>query len=175
MAAPAPPPDRRPSPVGALAALVVVLAVIGFLLRLVHVGLPMFYPQVLQGPFSVERLGEVEEYAGFSPLVPFYRPAALGTRPVVITVFRRPRPRVDVLWQAERLLVLEQTRGGEAPPAPPHARPLPGVDDAVWWREGRTHHVVARSHGLWVELRTDLAEDDLHRLVQTLRPYEELL
>lgn len=169
------PGERRRAPLAGLVGLVVILAVLAVLLRLVHVGLPLLYPQVLQGPFSVEGLDDVEEYAGFSPLVPFYRPAALGSAPVVVTVYRRPRPRVTILWQAEHLLVVEQTRGGDPPPRPASARPLPGAGEAAWWREGRTHHVVTRSRGLWVEIRTDLPEQDLHRIVATLRPWEDLL
>jgi hypothetical protein len=172
------PADRdaaRRSPFAGLLSLVVILAVLGVLLRVVHIGIPLFYPQVLQGPFSVDSLGEVEEYAGFSPLVPFYRPASLGSAPVVITVFRRPRPGVTILWQGEHLLVVEQTRGGEPPPRPPSARPLADDADTAWWREGRTHHVVTRTRGLWVEIRTDLPEQDLRRIVATLRPYAELL
>lgn len=155
--------------------LLVIAGALFLLLRALHLGIPVVYPKVLQGPFSLESVAEVEEYAGFSPLVPFYRPAALGSAPVIVTVYRRPRPRVTILWQGERLLVVEQTRGGEPPPRPASARPLPGAAEAAWWREGRTHHVVTRSRGLWVEIRTDLPEQDLHRIVATLRPWEELL
>lgn len=177
MAPPPGPPgvERRRRPLAGLLSLVVILGVLGVLLRVVHLGIPLLYPQVLRGPFSLDGLDEVEEYAGFSPLVPFYRPAELGSAPVIVTVFRRPRPRVAILWQAERLLVLEQTQGGPPPAAPPQARPLVGEPEATWWREGRTHHVIARSRGLWVEIRTDLPEQDLHRIVATLRPYAELL
>jgi hypothetical protein len=34
--------------------------------------------------------------------------------------------------------------------------------------------VVLERDDLWIELRTDLPEEDLHRLVETLRPYREL-
>jgi hypothetical protein len=161
--------------VGSLVSLVVVLAVLALFLRLLHVGLPMFYPRVLQGPFSVDDFGEVERYAGFSPLVPFFRPQQLGPRPVHVTVYRRPHARVVALWQGERFLYLEQTRGGRPPQVPPDAQPLAVTGGASWWRHGRTRHVVARREGVWVEIRTDLEERDVRRVVETLRRYEELL
>lgn len=156
----------------------VVLAAVFFaLLRLVHLVVPVFYPQVLSGPFSVDGFGEVEELAGFSPWLPFYRPEILGTRPVNITVTRRPQPKVVVFWQAERFLYLSEQRGGrpDRPPASAVPKPLPRHPDASWWREGGTNHVQLQRDGLWIELRTDLPLQDVERLVETLRPYEELL
>lgn len=154
----------------------VILAALFFgLLRLIHLVVPVFYPQVLSGPFSVTTFDEVEELAGFSPQLPFFRPQVLGTRPVHITVSRRPRPRVVTLWQAERFLRLEEQRGGELEGAPPTARPLPEHPDSLWWREGTTHHVQLRRDGLWIDLRTDLPLQDVERLVETLRPHEEML
>lgn len=156
----------------------VVLATVFFaLLRVVHLVVPVFYPQVLSGPFSVESFDEVEELAGFSPRLPFYRPEVLGTRPVNITVTRRPQPKVVVFWQAEHFLYLSEQRGGrpERAPASAQPKPLPRHPDARWWREGDTNHVQLERDGLWIELRTDLPLQDVERLVETLRPYEELL
>jgi hypothetical protein len=170
----APPELPRPHWVGSLASLIVVLAVLALLLRLLHLGLPLAYPRVLQGPFSVADLGAVEEYAGFSPLVPFFRPQQLGPQPVYVTVFRRPRPRVVALWQGEHFLFLEQTQGGPAPPVPPDAHPLAVPGGASAWRHGRTLHVVARREGLWIVLRTDLDERAARRLVETLRRQRDL-
>jgi len=154
----------------------VILATIFFaLLRLVHLVVPVFYPGVLSGPFSVDGFEEVEELAGFSPRLPFYRPEVLGTRPVNITVTRRPQPKVVVFWQAEHFLYLSQRRGGRPLRPPPAAAPLPRHPDALWWREGDTRHVQLQRDDLWIELRTDLPLQDVERLVETLRPYEELL
>lgn len=168
-------PQAQRGALGGLISLAVILSVLWVLLRALHLGVPLFYPEVLQGPFTLDSVAQAEEYAGFSPLTPFYRPAELGSAPVYVTVFRRPRPRVVIFWQGDRFLYLEQTEGGEKPPAPPHARPLTGRAEAVWWREGRTRHLVTRAGGLWVEIRTDLDERDLRRIVETLRPYRELL
>lgn len=156
----------------------VILAAIFFaLLRVVHLAVPVFYPQVLSGPFSVESFDEVEELAGFSPLVPFFRPEVLGAGPVHITVTRRPQPKVVVFWQAEHFLYLSEQRGGRPgrPPASVQPKPLPRHPDARWWQEGDTHHVRLERDGLWIELRTDLPLPDVDRVVETLRPYEELL
>lgn len=170
-----PPQPPRHHWVGSLAALGVVLAVVALLLRLLHVGLPLLYPRVLQGPFSLGDVAEAEAYAGFSPLVPFFRPQELGARPVHVTVFRSPQPRVVIFWQGEHFLHLDQRRGGEAPAVPAHAEALPVAGGARWWRQGRTRHVVLRRGGSWVEVRSDLDDRAVRRIVETLRPYEELL
>ena len=168
-----PAPPRRHW-VGSLVSLAITLAVLAVVLRLVHVGLPILYPRVLQGPFSLADVGEVEPYAGYSPLVPFFRPASLGPRPVTVTVFRRPQPRVVILWQGERFLHLDQRRGGAPPAVPPDAEALAVVGGARWWRQGRTRHVVLRRDGAWVEIRSDLADADVRRVAETLRPHGEL-
>lgn len=163
-----------------IAALLVVFGVLFLLLRALHLGLPLLYPKVLRGPFSLESVAEVEEYAGFSPLVPFFRPETLGERPVHVTVTRGPRARVAVFWQGERFLFLEERAGGVPPPVPENAREwsleTPGApEEAWWWRQGRTVHAIARRGNHWVELRTDLTADDARRVVETLRPYRDLL
>lgn len=163
-----------------IASLLVIAGVLLLALRAIHVGLPLVYPRVLRGPFSLGSLAEVEEYAGFSPLVPFFRPEALGVQPVHITVTRPPRAEVVVFWQADRFLVLEERQGGGPPPVPENARSwnLEGpaaAGENHWWRQGRTIYSVARRGELWIELRTDLSDDDARRVVETLRPYRELL
>jgi hypothetical protein len=168
-------PREPPRWVGSLVTLVVVLGVLAVLLRLLHLGAPVLYPRVLQGPFALGDVGEVEEYAGFSPLVPFFRPQELGPRPVYVTVYRRPRPRVVVLWQGEHFLRLEQWRGGDPPPVPAGAQPLAVPGGGRSWRHGRTVYVVARRAGTWVEIRSDLDDVAVRRVVETLRPYRDLL
>jgi hypothetical protein len=169
---PAPPP--RPHWVGSLVTLVVVLGILAVVLRLLHLGMPMLYPRVLQGPFSLEDVGEVERYADFSPLMPFFRPAELGPRPVHVTVYRQPVPRVVVFWQGDHFLYLEQSRGGEPPPVPADAEALAVGEGTRWWRHGRTRHVVSRRGGIWVEIRSDLDDRTVRRVLESLRPYEEL-
>jgi len=158
-----------------VASLAVTAALFLLALRLLHLTVPALYPAVLSGPFSLDDLGQVKEYAGFSPLVPFYRPIALGARPVNITVVRRGRARVTVFWQAESFLVLNEVRGGSAPDAPPEARPLEGRPGTLWWQEGNTQHLSFQVGELRIDLRTDLPHRDLERLLLSLRPYEELL
>jgi hypothetical protein len=158
-----------------LSALLAVAALVFGGLRVVHVLAPAVYPKVLAGPFALDRVEQVEEYAGFTPLLPFYRPATLGGAPVAVTAWRRPRPRAVVFWQGDHFLVLEQTRGGPAPPRLPPDRELAGHPGAAWWVEGRTHHLVVPFDELWVVLRSDLPEREVRRLVETLRPLPELL
>lgn len=147
-----------------------------FALRLMHLGVPIFYPKVLGGPFSLDRIESVEEYTGFSPRLPFYRPEQLGARPVNITVTRRPYPKVVIFWQAEHFLYLAEQQGGKPSAHRSEDRQrLSGHPEAHWWQEGRTHHVLLKLDDLWIEIRTDLTARDVRRVVDTLRPYEELL
>ena len=158
-----------------IASFLVIAAVAFAALRLLHLAVPVFYPKVLVGPVRLDRIEAVARYTGFSPRLPFYRPQQLGARPVDITVSRRPHPKVVIVWQGERFLYLAQQQGGERPPSEGDAVALPGRPDSSWSREGGTHHVVVKLDDLWIELRTDLPSRDLRRLVDTLRPYRELL
>lgn len=163
-----------------IVSLLVLAAVLWLALRAIHVGLPLVYPQVLRGPFSLASLAEVEEYTGFSPLVPFFRPEVLGEQPVHVTVSRPPGASVTVFWQAERFLLLAEREGGGRPVVPEDAGswPLRGpaaAGENRWWRRGRTIYAVARRGELWIELRTDLPAEDARRVVESLRPYRELL
>jgi hypothetical protein len=163
-----------------LVSLVVLAALLWLALRAIHVGIPLVYPQVLRGPFSLDSLAEVEDYTRFSPLVPFFRPEVLGEQPVHVTVTRPPRAEVVVFWQAERFLRLAEREGGERPAVPHDARTwtLRGpaaAGENHWWQRGRTVYAVARRGELWIELRTDLSSDDARRIVESLRRYRDLL
>jgi len=131
-----------------IVSLLVIAAVLLLVLRAIHVGIPIFYPRVLRGPFSLGSLAEVEEYTGFPPLVPFFRPQTLGERPVNVTASRPPKAEVVVFWQADRFLYLEEREGGTPPPVPENARTwgLEGpaaAGEHHWWRQGRTIYAVA--------------------------------
>ena len=163
-----------------ITSLLVIAGILFLALRAIHVGIPLVYPRVLRGPFSLGSLGEVEEYTGFSPLVPFFRPQALGPEPVHVTATRPPRAQVVVFWQGDRFLYLEERDGGGPPPVPEIARSWslegPAADaENHWWRQGRTVYAVTRRGDLWIELRTDLSDDDARRVIETLRPYRDLL
>lgn len=149
----------------------------GFLLaaRALHLVVPLLYPPVLSGPFSLDEIGSVEDYTGFSPLMPFYRPQELGREPVHITAERRPRPRVTIFWHGEHFLYLEERLDGARPDIPVDTRPFPVLEDGRRWSEGETLHAVGKRGDLWISLRTDLDEEDLRRVAETLRPLEELL
>lgn len=157
--------------IGSFAAVVVVVV---FLLRLLHVAIPAFYPKVLMGPFSLDSIEAAPEYLGFSPRMPFYRPEQLGVHPVHITVTRRPYPKIVVFWQAEHYLYLAEQQGGPAPRAGADDAPMPGRPEGTWSRDGRAVQVVLRRDDLWVEVRTDLSVQDVQRIVDSLTPYEQL-
>lgn len=161
------------SRLGGFASFVLIVALFWFALRLVHLLVPLAYPVVLQGPFSLDDAAAVEQYCGFSPLVPFYRPEVLGESPINITAYRRP-PRVVFFWQGGRFLRIEQTLAGEMPEVPADAVPFAGLDDAVSWQRGEAVHAVARIEPFVVELRTDLPIEDARRILDSMRPYDEL-
>ncbi len=154
-----------------------VVIVGGFFLaaRVLHLVIPMFYPQVLSGPFSVEELGDVAQYTGFPPLTPFYRPQQLGQKPVNITAERRPHPRVTIFWHGDNFLYLEERQDGLRPTTPVDTRPFPALEDGRRWAEGNTLYAIGKKGDFWISLRTDLGEEDLRRLAETLRPLPELL
>ncbi len=140
-------------------------------LRIVHVGVPVLFPETRPGPFVLSSLDEVRRRGGFAPLVPAYRPAALGERPPTLTLTLSPRPTLVMRWQGERRLSVTQRRGGAMPPHPPGSRPLAEVEEATWWRDGPLHHVVLRRGEFWIEVETDLPARDLKRIADTLHPY----
>ncbi len=119
-------------------------------LRLLHVGVPLFFPDTRPGPFALTSLDEVRRRVGFAPLVPAYRPAALGDRPS---------------------LSLTQRRGGAVPAHPATGQPLPDVTDSTWWRDGPRLRLVLKRGEFWIEVETDLPSRDLKRIADTLTPY----
>lgn len=155
-----------------LGSFIVVAAALLLVLRTLHLGVPLFFPDTRPGPFTLASLDEVRRRAGFAPLVPGYRPATLGDRPSSLTVTATPRPTFVIVWHgAEHRLSITQRRGGAMPPHPPTSRPLAGVADSTWWLDGSTNHLVLRRGDLWVEVETDLPSRDLRRIADTLRPY----
>jgi hypothetical protein len=147
---------------------VVVLAVI----RVLHVGVPLIFPDTRPGPAPVASLDDVQRRVGFAPLLPAYRPAALGAKPASITVSFRPRPTFAIVWRGDgQYLSLTERQGGDRPEAPPISQPLDGVADSAWWMEGSQCHLVLAHGGLWIEIDTDLPSRDLKRLADTLTRY----
>jgi hypothetical protein len=140
-------------------------------LRVLHVGIPLFLPETRPGPFVLGSLDDVRRRAGFAPLVPAYRPAALGDRPSTLSVALRPQPTFVIAWRGEHYLSLTQRRGGPMPAHPSTAEPLPEVPDSLWWRDGQRLHMVLRRDEFWVDVETDLPARDLKRIADTLTPY----
>lgn len=144
-------------------------------LRFLHVTLPLFYPQMLTGPFAISDLRTARSYLDFSPHVPFYRPQSLGPQPVSVTVTRRPYPEIVIIWQSTHFLSLSERKGGPMPASALTSRPLPGHPDSAAWQDGRLRRVIFKLGELWIDLQTDLSEQDVHRLVETLLPDKNLL
>lgn len=140
-------------------------------LRALHVGVPLFFPETRPGPFTLASLDEVQRRVGFAPLVPAYRPAALGDRPSRLTVTLSPEPTFVIAWRGERHLSVTQRRGGARPAHPASSQPLPDVPDSTWWRDGARLHLILRRGEFWIEVETDLPSRDLKRIADTLHPY----
>lgn len=141
------------------------------LLRALHLGVPLFFPETRPGPFTLASLDEVRRRSGFAPLVPAYRPESLGERPASITVITSPVPTFVIVWRSEHYLRLTQRRGGPEPDYPPTSQPLPGTPASAWWEEGSRRHAIVRRGEFWVTVETDLPSRDLGRIADTLRPY----
>lgn len=154
-----------------LGSFVVIAAAVLFGLRAIHIGVPLFVPNVRPGPFILASVDEVSRYAGFAPILPAYRPASLGERPASLTVWLSPYPTFAITWKGEHSLSLIQRRGG---PMPDHAGvtyPLPDVADSQWWQDGPRCHLVLKRGEFWFELETDLDARELKRFADTLTPY----
>lgn len=140
-------------------------------LRLLHVGVPLFFPDTRPGPFTLASLDEVQRRVGFAPLVPSYRPEALGARPSSLTVTLSPQPTFVIVWRGERYLSVTQRRGGAMPAHPAGGQPLADVADSTWWRDGSQHRLTLKRGEFWIEVETDLPSRDLKRIADTLTPY----
>jgi hypothetical protein len=140
-------------------------------LRLLHVGVPLFLPDTRPGPFKLTSLNDVRPRVGFAPLVPAYRPAALGDRPASLSVSLSPQPTFVIIWRGEHYLSVTQRLGGSMPAHPAAGQPLPDVIDSTWWRDGPLLHLVLKRGEFWIEVETDLPSRDLKRIADTLTPY----
>jgi hypothetical protein len=152
-----------------LGSFVLIAAAVFGALRLVHVSLPLAFPETRQRPIAIARLDDVRQQAGFAAIVPAYRPATLGERPSGITLTYRPRATLTVEWQQSgEYLSVTQQRGGPRPDAPPLARPFEGVQDSLWWMDaGRATLQMPRGE-FWITLTTSLPVGELRRFADTL-------
>lgn len=152
--------------------LVLVTAGVLGALRVVHVSVPLVFPQTQQGPIDVASLDDVRRLAGFAPLLPVYRPASLGDRPSSMTFSFHPRPTFVIVWRAgDQYLSVTQQQGGPMPGHPPLAQPLTGVPDSTWWTDGARSQVIVARGEFWILIDTSLPARDLIRLVDTLTAY----
>ena len=156
---------------GLFSLLLVTAGVMGAL-RVVHVSIPMVFPQTRQGPVEVGSLAEVRRLAGFSPLLPAYRPALLGEQAASMTFSYHPQPAFVIVWRAgDQYLAVTQQRGGPKPDHPPLAQPLDAVPDSTWWTDGGQSRVILARGGFWILIETSLPSRELVRFADTLTPY----
>jgi hypothetical protein len=157
-----------------LGSFVVIAAGLLLALRALHVAVPLFFPETQSGPFALTSLDQVKRHAGFAPIVPAYRPQALGERPASLTVIRRQPPTFVIVWRGpSSYLSVTQRQNGPMPAHPATARPLEDVRDSTWWVDGANQHLVLRRGEFWLEVETDLPSRDLQRIADTLEPYRE--
>lgn len=141
-------------------------------LRLLHVAVPLVFPQTRQGPIAIASLDDVRPRVGFAPLIPAYRPSAFGDLPARMSVAFSPRPVFVIVWQkGEQYLSVTERQGGPAPEHPPLSQPLTDVADSTWWVEGSRSHLVLARGAFWIELETSLPPQELRRFADTLTEY----
>jgi len=147
------------------------LILVGLLLamRAVHVVAPMVYAPGDPRPLHTTDLQLATERAGFEPWLPFYVPQKLGAPPQ-LTAIRRPRARISIVWDGESKMMIREEPSSPNDVSPPGASPLPGGRGDVWWEGPDFLHAVAMRGDLRIEIATDLAIEDLGRVVATLRP-----
>jgi hypothetical protein len=155
-----------------LRSFIVITGIVLIGLRLLHLGVPLVFPNTRSGPIALANLSDVERRAGFAPLIPAYRPAELGNAPTSITVSFNPRPTFAIVWQqGDQFLSVTEWRGSAKPDESPICRPLDGVENSSWWMEGDRAHLILAREGYWVTIVTTLPERDLARLADTLTRY----
>lgn len=141
-------------------------------LRLLHLATPVVFPSTRLGPIEVASLDEVRRLVGFVPMVPAYRPATLGDRPVGITVVLSPRPTFQITWRSgDQFLIVTQRQGGARPAESPVSKPLLDVPNSAWWMEGAQAHLVLERGAFWIEIETSLSISELKRFADTLSPF----
>ena len=158
-----------------LGSFLVISAVLFLGLRGAHLLVGAIYPASLPGPFQLDSLDDIEQYAGFSPHIPFYRPIELGAGPSEIVVERRPRPASRIVWRGESYLEIFEWSGGSRPAVAADATSLPDLPSSLYWEEGEQLVAVVQLAGRWVEVRTDLDAVQLRRIVDTLLPHDRLI
>jgi hypothetical protein len=145
---------------------VVAIAVFG-VLRIMHVAAPLLFPESRRGEVHLVDLIGVASQAGFPAIVPAYRPAMLGERPVDITVSFGTRTVVTIAWRQDgNMLTVVQRRGAIAPP--PLSRRWGDLQDAVWWDANDRRHALVHRDGFSIAIETTLELRDLRRMVDTL-------
>ncbi|HET9270063.1 MAG TPA: hypothetical protein VFO31_17935 [Vicinamibacterales bacterium] len=155
-----------------LRSLIVIIAVVFGALRLAHVGIPLVFPEARLGPVAIASLDDVRRQAGFAPILPAYRPASLGDRPVSMTLTFSPWRTLTVVWQSgPESLTITQRRGGPKPAEPPLARPFEDVPDSTWWTDGARSHLILARGDFWIAIETSLPVRDLRRFADTLREF----
>ena len=155
-----------------LFSLLVITACVMGALRVVHVSIPMVFPQTRQGPIEVASLDEARRVAGFAPLLPAYRPSLLGEQASSMTFTYHPQPTFVTVWRAgDHFLSVTQQQGGPMPDHPPLAQPLDAVPGSTWWTDGERSQVILARGEFWILIDTSLPARDLTRFVDTLTPY----
>lgn len=155
-----------------LFSLVLITACVMGVLRVVHVSIPMVFPQTRQGPIDVVTPDQLHRLAGFAPLLPAYRPALLGEQSSSMTFTYHPQPTIVTVWRAGgHFLSVTQQKGGPMPDHPPLAQPLDAVPGSTWWTDGERSQVILERGEFWILIRTSLPARELTRFVDTLTPY----
>jgi len=151
-------------------ALITVAVLLG--LRLLHLATPVVFPTTRLGPIDVTSFDDARRLVGFAPMVPAYRPATLGDRPVSMTVSLSPRPTFQISWRAaDQFLIVTQRQGGSRPAESPVSEPLLDVPNSAWWMDHGQAHLVLERGDFWIEIQTSLSTGELRRFADTLSQF----
>jgi hypothetical protein len=141
-------------------------------LRGLHVGVPLIFPETRPGPVLVNSLEEAERRLAVVPMLPAYRPAVLGERPSRMAVRFSPAPTFEIVWASGAgFLSVSQQRGGRAPGHPPFARAFEDVPDSLWWIDEARPQLILRRGDFWFTIETSLSTSELRRFADTLAAY----
>jgi hypothetical protein len=153
-----------------LRSLLVITAAVFGLVRLAHVGIPLVFPDARIGPVTIASIDDIRRQAGFAPMLPAYRPATLGERPIAITLTYSPRRTLTTVWRnGDEYLSVVQRRGGRQPDYPPLARPFEDLAGSRWWTNGSRSFLVLSRGSFWITIETSLPARELERFAVTLR------
>lgn len=154
------------------ASFVIITIVVLAGLRAVHLAVPAVFPETRPGPIALARLDDARRILGFRPMIPAYHPAVLGAAPTSVTARFSPAPAITAIWdRGGSYLAVTTWQSARRPGTPALAAPLADLANAWHWFDGSHVHALLLRDGGWIEIETNLGEQELRRFADTLSRY----